>query len=98
MNLHSILQRRSHVEEFLRKHEIGLLTVLFTDIAGSTRLKQEFGDSEAVAMIQRHHAAVREDLGNFKEGEEICSAGDPVFMLFAQPSAAVKVALPNQAP
>ena len=34
------IERRAKVEEFQRKHRTGLLTLLFTDIVDSTKLKQ----------------------------------------------------------
>jgi class 3 adenylate cyclase len=40
------IERRAKVEEFQRKHRIGLLTLLFTDIVDSTKLKQTFGDRD----------------------------------------------------
>ena len=57
------IERRAKVEEFQRKHRTGLLTLLFTDIVDSTKLKLTFGDREAVPVIQRHHAVIREILG-----------------------------------
>ncbi|MBI4659149.1 MAG: DUF4384 domain-containing protein [Verrucomicrobia bacterium] len=93
MNLDLALQQRAKVEEFQRKHRIGLLTLLFTDMVGSTQLKQELGDHEAVALIQHHHDLVREILGRFTEGEEIGTAGDSFFVVFARPSDAVQFSL-----
>lgn len=93
MDLHSVLEQRSKVEEFQRKHRVGLLTLLFTDLVGSTKLKQELGDHVAVSLIQRHHSMVREILGQFAEGEEIDTAGDSFFIVFAKPSDAVRFAL-----
>ncbi|MBI4664565.1 MAG: protein kinase [Verrucomicrobia bacterium] len=87
------LEQRAKVEQFQRKHRVGLLTLLFTDLVGSTRLKQELGDREAVALIQRHHALVREILVRFKEGEEIGTAGDSFFIVFTKPSDAVQFSL-----
>jgi class 3 adenylate cyclase len=56
------------VEEFRRKHRTGLVTLVFTDIVGSTALKQALGDREALARIQQHHALVRELLRAFTQG------------------------------
>jgi hypothetical protein len=42
------IEGRAKVEEFQRKHRTGLLTLLFTDIVDSIKLKQTFGDREAV--------------------------------------------------
>ena len=86
MDLQPVLEQRAKVEEFTRKHRIGLLTLLFTDLVGSTQLKQELGDHESVALIQRHHALVRKVLSRFKEGEEIGTAGDSFFIEFSKSS------------
>jgi len=91
------IERRAKVEEFQRKHRAGLLTLLFTDIVDSTKLKQSLGDREAVTVIQRHHAVIREILGHFSEGEEIETAGDSFFIVFTKPSDAVKFSLLVQA-
>ena len=71
-------QQRQRVEEFQRKHRIALLTMLFTDIVGSTRLKQLLGDHAAIALMERHHALIREILARFPEGEEMSTAGNGI--------------------
>ena len=68
-------EARARVEAFQRKHRIGLSTLLFTDIVGSMKLKQQLGDHQALMLIERHHAALRELLGRFKEGQEISTEG-----------------------
>jgi class 3 adenylate cyclase len=93
MDLQPVLEQRAKVEEFTRKHRIGLLTLLFTDLAGSTKLKQDLGDVHAVPLLQRHRHMVREILHHFKEAEEIETAGDSFCIVFAKPSEAVKFAL-----
>jgi class 3 adenylate cyclase/tetratricopeptide (TPR) repeat protein/tRNA A-37 threonylcarbamoyl transferase component Bud32 len=91
------LERFAKVEQFQRKHRIELLTLLFTDIVGSTRLKQTLGDREAVVVIRRHHTMIRDILSQFSEGEEINVAGDSFFIVFTKPSDAVKFSLLVQA-
>jgi class 3 adenylate cyclase len=91
------LQQREKVEQFRSKHRIGLLTLLFTDIVGSTRLKQTLGDNLAVQVIQQHHLAVREILKTFVEAEEIGTAGDSFFIVFTRPSEAVAFSILVQA-
>jgi serine/threonine protein kinase/class 3 adenylate cyclase/formylglycine-generating enzyme required for sulfatase activity/cephalosporin-C deacetylase-like acetyl esterase len=93
MTPENAMQYRARVEEFRRKHRTGLVTLLFTDIVGSTKLKQTLGDREGVAVIQHHHAVVREILSQFKEAEEISTAGDSFFMVFVKPSDAARFAL-----
>jgi class 3 adenylate cyclase len=70
-----------------------LLTLLFTDIVGSTKLKQDLGDQRAIELIQAHHDKVRQVLALFPEGEEIDTAGDSFFILFTRPSDATQFAL-----
>ena len=93
MNLPLAAEERARVEEFRRKHRTGLVTLLFTDMVGSTKIKQALGDRDGVALIQNHHARVREILGQFQEGEEISTAGDSFFIVFVKPSDAVRFAL-----
>ncbi|MBI2927583.1 MAG: protein kinase [Verrucomicrobia bacterium] len=85
--------QHAQVEAFQRQHRTGLVTLVFTDIAGSTQLKQELGDRQAVALIQKHHAVVRELLAGFVGAREISAAGDSFFLVFDKPSDAVKFAL-----
>lgn len=54
--------------------------MLFTDIVGSTRLKQDLGNRVAVELIQRHHVVVRDLLAQFAGAEEIDTAGDSFFI------------------
>src|SRR5579872_5161146 len=88
---------RSRVEEFQRRHRVGVLTLLFTDMVGFARLKQELGDSAAFELVEAHHHAVRLILAKYPEGEEIDTAGDSFFIIFAKPSDALKFALELQA-
>src|SRR5262249_25376589 len=60
---------------------------------GSTSLKRDLGDREAVRMIQRHEGVVRGILQEFEEGEEISTAGDSFFIVFTRPSDAVAFSL-----
>ena len=70
-----------------------LVALLFTDMVGSTQLKQDLGDHDGLALIQRHHALVREILRQFIAGQEISTAGDSFFLVFGNPSDAVRFAL-----
>ncbi len=63
--------RVAKVEQFQRKHRTGLVTLLFTDIVGSTGLKSKLGDQPAAELLLRHHALVRDTLQRFPEGGEI---------------------------
>jgi class 3 adenylate cyclase len=81
------------VEAFGQRHRTGLVTLLFTDIVGSTALKQQLGDRAAADWFRKHDELIREMLAQFPAGEEIETAGDSFFLLFATPSDAVKFAM-----
>jgi len=84
---------QAQVEAFGRRHRTGLVTLVFTDMVGSTALKQQLGDHVGAQLIEQHHALVRATLQEFSDGEELSTAGDSFFLVFATPSAGVKFAL-----
>ena len=81
---------------FSLKHRTGLVTLVFTDLVGSTQLKQKLGDWLGVRRIQEHHDLVRRLLAEFPQAAEISTAGDSFFLAFAKPSDAVFFALSLQ--
>ena len=68
-----------------------LATVLFTDIVGSTKRSAELGNAAWRALLERHHALVRRQLGQF-DGAEIDTAGDGFFAAFDGPRRAIECA------
>jgi serine/threonine protein kinase/class 3 adenylate cyclase/formylglycine-generating enzyme required for sulfatase activity/dienelactone hydrolase len=73
-----------------------LLTLVFTDLVGSTALKTQKGDVAAGEIIGRHRARVMELAGR-NDGRIIDWAGDGCFLTFETPSAAAQFALGLQA-
>ena len=65
-----------------------LATVLFTDIAGATARAAELGDRAWRELLQKHHEAVRSQLGRFR-GREMDTAGDGFFATFDGPARAI---------
>lgn len=74
-----------------------LAAIVFTDVVGSTALKQKLGDKAGIRLIQRHHELLRQTLQQFAGAREIKTAGDSFFLSFPTPSAAVSFALLLQA-
>ena len=68
-----------------------LLTLLFTDIVGSTRRATELGDRRWRELVDAHHAAVRRELDRFR-GREVDTAGDGFFATFDGPGRALHAA------
>jgi WD40 repeat protein/class 3 adenylate cyclase/tRNA A-37 threonylcarbamoyl transferase component Bud32 len=89
--------QEDRVEAFGRKHRTGLVTLVFTDMVDSTALKQELGDRAAAEFFGAHHNVIRENLRRFPNAEEIETAGDSFFLIFATPSDAVHFAFLTRA-
>lgn len=85
------------LEDFQRRHRNALVVIVFTDMVGSTDLKQRLGDEAAVRLIAEHHALLREILAGERDGEEISTNGDSFLLALSRPSSAVRFALRAQA-
>jgi class 3 adenylate cyclase/pimeloyl-ACP methyl ester carboxylesterase len=68
-----------------------VVTVLVTDIVGSTQTASEIGDREWRGQLERHHAAVRAQLARYR-GREVDTAGDGFLATFDGPTRAVRCA------
>jgi class 3 adenylate cyclase len=68
-----------------------LVTVLFSDIVGSTSMAVELGDTRWRQLLGEHHACIRRQLTRFR-GVEIDTAGDGFFARFDGPARAIRCA------
>jgi class 3 adenylate cyclase len=71
--------------------ETVLATVMFTDIAGSTKTAAAVGDRAWRDLLARHHSLVRRELGRYR-GVEVDNAGDGFFATFDGPARAIACA------
>ena len=69
-----------------------LVTVLFTDIVGSTETAVRLGDAAWGDLLRSHHDAVRTELARHR-GREVDTAGDGFLAMFDGPAAAIRCAL-----
>src|SRR3954454_8653739 len=81
---------RSMIVRMVRDLPTGVVTLLFTDVEGSTRLLQELGDGYGEALHE-HRQRVREAVAEH-EGVEVDTQGDAFFVAFARASNAVAAA------
>ena len=91
----------AHIEEFLTRSWDGtqspaefervLATILFTDVVGSTKKAVELGDRAWLALLDRHHAAVRLLLARYR-GIEVNTMGDGFLARFDGPARAIRCA------
>ena len=68
-----------------------LVTVLFTDIVGSTEKAAELGDRRWRELLRRHHEVVRQELWRFG-GRELSTTGDGFLATFKHPEQAIHCA------
>lgn len=73
----------------------GLRAIMFTDLEGSTEVSARHGDSQALAVIDRHDRIVRESLAT-SGGREVKHTGDGIFACFNYVSRAVDCAVAIQ--
>ena len=75
---------------------IGQVTLMFTDLKGSTALYEQIGDAAAYHLVRDHFAFLAEQV-RLHEGAIVKTIGDAVMAAFADPIHAVKAALAIQA-
>jgi len=93
------------IEDFLREGEpktkaaepapAGLVTILFTDMEGSTPLTQRLGDAAAQELLRTHNGIIRDAL-KAHGGNEIKHTGDGVMASFPGASRALECAVAIQ--
>jgi class 3 adenylate cyclase len=68
---------------------VGALTILFTDLRGSTKLYRDIGDAPAFGRVMRHFDVLRECIRG-EEGAIVKTIGDAVMAVFRRPAAAIR--------
>jgi len=87
---------REQMERFRIAHATQVLTILLSDLEGSTRQQSTLGNVRAAALVRIHREIFRRALSGV-DGQEVETAGDSFLVVFATPSEAVKFALHMQA-
>jgi predicted ATPase/class 3 adenylate cyclase len=79
----------------VRELPTGTVTLLFTDIEGSTKLLERVGEAAYEELRAGHHSAIREAI-EAHDGFEINTAGDSFFVAFTTAPAALEAAADAQ--
>jgi adenylate cyclase len=74
---------------------VGTLTVLFTDLRGSTQLYREIGDAPAFGCVMNHFDVLREAIAA-EDGAMVKTIGDAVMAVFRRPAGALRAFLTAQ--
>ena len=78
-----------------KETDSGPITVLFTDIAGSTAMTQQFGDAGAQEIVRAHNRIVREALTMYA-GKEVKHTGDGIMASFTRTSDSIGASIQIQ--
>ena len=89
-----LLRERMRLEEKLQDHSREI-TVMFTDIKGSTSFFESYGDIEGRQMVQKHNDMLF-PLIQAHHGKIIKTIGDAIMATFEEPELAVKAAITMQ--
>ena len=73
----------------------GLVTILFTDMEGSTALTQHLGDAKAQEILRAHNAIIRDAL-TAHGGNETKHTGDGIMASFGSAAGALECAVAIQ--
>lgn len=86
-----LLKARIKIDKQLRRHK-NALTVLFTDVVGSTSFFERNGDTAGLVMIHRHHELATRAIQQHN-GKVIKTIGDSAMAEFPNPKSAVRAAV-----
>ncbi len=89
-----LLNARAEIDEQLRRHK-NLITVLFTDVVGSTSYFDRFGDTAGLAMVHQHAEFGSKVVKEFS-GKVIKTIGDSIMADFSDAHSAVEAAIQMQ--
>jgi serine/threonine protein kinase/class 3 adenylate cyclase len=90
----ALLKARAEIDEQLRQHK-NALTVLFTDVVGSTSFFERNGDTAGLVMIHRHDQMSKSAIEQHG-GKVIKMIGDSAMAEFPEPGSAVRGAVEIQ--
>lgn len=84
------------VDTFRRQKDTSVLTIMFTDIKGFTRLTEEKGEKWATDLRRKHDEILHTVIEEASGGKVVKHIGDSVMAVFSEPSTAVARALAIQ--
>lgn len=93
-NIEQLLKARARIDLKLCRLKTPI-TVLFSDVVGSTSYFERFGDAAGLALVQRHADLAANITAEFR-GRVIKTIGDSVMAVFPEPVLAVRAAVEIQ--
>jgi len=93
--LRKLLQKRQELDHLLESKYTKSLTLMFTDIKGSTQFFETYGDLDGRILLEKHNQILYPILSEYK-GKVIKSTGDGMLVVFDKPQDGVKAAIAMQ--
>lgn len=93
-NIDRLLRARARIDGELRQFE-SVITILFTDLVGSTAYFERYGDTAGLAMLHRHVDLGTKVVQSY-HGRVIKTIGDSIMAEFSEPVNAVCAAIELQ--
>ncbi len=84
------------IEKFRTSKDTSVLVVMFTDLKGSTKIAEKYGEEYAQNMRHLHDEMLLEIIERKGNGIHIKNIGDSILCVFSEPSVAVERALEIQ--
>ncbi len=90
-DVNALLKARAEIDEQLRRHK-NALTVLFTDVVGSTSFFERNGDTAGLVMLHRHDEMAAKAIKQHG-GKVVKTIGDSAMAEFPDPASAARAAV-----
>ncbi|MEI6126893.1 MAG: CHAT domain-containing protein, partial [Pseudomonadota bacterium] len=94
-SMEKLLREREKLDARLKDKFSQQVTVMFTDIKGSTTFFETYGDIEGRLMVQKHNEMLFPVITDHK-GRVIKTIGDAIMAAFEEPAEAVRAAIDMQ--
>ena len=89
-------QQLAMIDEFRKRRNASVLTIMFTDMKGFTALTEEKGEEYTGRIVDLHDALLTKTIEAGGAGKVLRYIGDSVMAIFSEPSTAVERALQIQ--
>lgn len=95
IDLEKLLAEKDKLESLIRRKFTKVVTVMFTDLTGSTKLAEELGDLAMRTLLKRHYDIVLPVI-EMHAGVLVKTMGDGTMSYFEEPSDGVRAAIKIQ--
>lgn len=94
-DLESLLREKERLDSIIKRKYVRDITVMFTDLSGSTQMAEQIGDIAMQALLNRHYDLVRQAIVS-NNGFLIKTMGDGTLSYFDDPVDAARSAVALQ--